>query len=640
MAAFNFPNSPSTNDIHTENGISWKWNGTVWKKVASPDTIAKANSKVQVVDAGTGGYVTAETDGTQRIRIQNSGAIVTGVLTATSFVGDGSGITGVASTEHIHAQTHAVVGISTLTGPVSFGGTATFKVNQKLYFNDGANNTFGSAFIYADNYNLIVENANGAGSAYFRGNTCNLQGGGSNKTGIRVSGGSGDVEFFHNDGIIGETHSTGEGGIDIKQSLRHYGDTDTLIEFETNQINFDTAGVQRFDINSSGNLKIGTAAAAGGKLYFESTSGAAQYIASGGTNNGDLLVANSAGEKLRIASNGVVAIGTEKTAGQGSLFRVGTSLLAAGNDLPDGGIIIVPKTGSVITTGQVVPMISAAGEGASPGIARAAIAAVSTNGRSAMDMVFCTRNAGDGTSIDVTDDERLRINSAGDTMFGCTVSRPAEFAHPDGFSIRTDGNKGQFQSTVDANSCGLLNRDSSDGSILSFRREGVDVGHIGVTGSTTYLQFGGTNADAHQLDDYEEGQWTPNLMDGNSSNISFSNGSNCYYTKIGRLVYCYFNVTRAESGSKTGIISFYDLPFTSHNTTLQVTGTWWMDHGQNSGDDAVGGAMYVQSNSKRALFVYSTTEWQPISSSYRYVEFSQWTNGRPIYGSFTYMAQA
>ena len=60
----------------------------------------------------------------------------------------------------------------------------------------------------------------------------------------------------------------------------------------------------RFHINSSGNLKIGTAAAAGGKLYFESTSGAAQYIASGGTNNQDLIVGSSAGEKLRIKSDG------------------------------------------------------------------------------------------------------------------------------------------------------------------------------------------------------------------------------------------------------------------------------------------------------------------------------------------------
>ena len=28
--AVNFPNSPSTNDTHTENGFTWKWDGTVW----------------------------------------------------------------------------------------------------------------------------------------------------------------------------------------------------------------------------------------------------------------------------------------------------------------------------------------------------------------------------------------------------------------------------------------------------------------------------------------------------------------------------------------------------------------------------------------------------------------------------------
>ena len=35
MAAFNFPNNPSTNDTHTENGVTWKWNGNVWKRVES-----------------------------------------------------------------------------------------------------------------------------------------------------------------------------------------------------------------------------------------------------------------------------------------------------------------------------------------------------------------------------------------------------------------------------------------------------------------------------------------------------------------------------------------------------------------------------------------------------------------------------
>ena len=32
MAAFDFPNSPNTNDTYTDNGITWIWNGTVWKK--------------------------------------------------------------------------------------------------------------------------------------------------------------------------------------------------------------------------------------------------------------------------------------------------------------------------------------------------------------------------------------------------------------------------------------------------------------------------------------------------------------------------------------------------------------------------------------------------------------------------------
>ena len=33
MAAFDFPNSPSTNQTHIQNGVQWKWNGSVWKRV-------------------------------------------------------------------------------------------------------------------------------------------------------------------------------------------------------------------------------------------------------------------------------------------------------------------------------------------------------------------------------------------------------------------------------------------------------------------------------------------------------------------------------------------------------------------------------------------------------------------------------
>ena len=48
----------------------------------------------------------------------------------------------------------------------------------------------------------------------------------------------------------------GGGDVSIPNKLIHYGDTDTLIEFETNQINFDTGGSERLRITSSGVVSI------------------------------------------------------------------------------------------------------------------------------------------------------------------------------------------------------------------------------------------------------------------------------------------------------------------------------------------------------------------------------------------------
>ena len=35
MAAFDFPNSPSVNDTYTANGVSFKWNGTIWQRISA-----------------------------------------------------------------------------------------------------------------------------------------------------------------------------------------------------------------------------------------------------------------------------------------------------------------------------------------------------------------------------------------------------------------------------------------------------------------------------------------------------------------------------------------------------------------------------------------------------------------------------
>ena len=78
---------------------------------------------------------------------------------------------------------------------------------------------------------------------------------------------------------------------------------------------------KRLQINSNGHLTIGTASAAGGRLYFESTSGAAQYIASGGTNNQDLLIASSAGTKLQIGADSHILPGAADSQDLGSTSK-------------------------------------------------------------------------------------------------------------------------------------------------------------------------------------------------------------------------------------------------------------------------------------------------------------------------------
>ena len=181
-----------------------------------------------------------------------------------------------------------------------------------------------------------------------------------------------------NDGTVTTGISTvtgvidAQGYINLAQKIIHTGDTDTSFEFDTNIIKFDTAGVE--------GMRIG-------------------------------------------GSDAVVAIGTNKTSGSGARLRIGSNLLSLTQDMSDGGMTVVPRTGDTIATDQVMPLITAAGEGASPNILRAGIAVISKSGRSAMDMVFCTRYAADGTALDVTDDETMRLTSDNRVCIGNTESR-------------------------------------------------------------------------------------------------------------------------------------------------------------------------------------------------------------------------
>ena len=177
------------------------------------------------------------------------------------------------------------------------------------------------------------------------------------------------------------------------------------------------------------------------------------------------------------------------------------------------------------------------------------------------------------TTISGSSAEKFRVNHDGGFCYGTNSSRTAEFTQPDGFSIRYD-DKGQFQTSVTNTTCGLLNRKSSNGQILGFRKDGTIVGEIGVNASTMYLNFGGTSAAAHQLDDYETGTWTCTVYyaTGNTTG-SHTNTTTLtsYFEKIGNLVFIGINFypTNFNSGN-TAIITKFSLPYTPVQRTAMA----------------------------------------------------------------------
>ena len=207
MAALDFPASPSTNDIHTENNVSWKWNGSAWVRLADPGATgsqgvqgaqgregaagaqgaqghqgvqgaqghqgvqgavgaqgAQGHQGVQgATGTGTGqldkiysGLTTVQAStynivntvaGTGIATVQPSGMNVSGIVTATSFSGSGADLTGITAgywgQDSVGLNTNTSVGVNTST------------INDKDL--TGIGNTFNGMYIC--NGMMIYDNA-------------------------------------------------------------------------------------------------------------------------------------------------------------------------------------------------------------------------------------------------------------------------------------------------------------------------------------------------------------------------------------------------------------------------------------------------------------------------------------------------
>ncbi len=225
---------------------------------------------------------------------------------------------------------------------------------------------------------------------------------------------------------------------------------------------------------------------------------------------------------------------------------------------------------------------------------------------------------GAGSEIDfvtgTTPTTRMTIDSSGNVLVGGTSAEAA--------TSTTLYQTGQIVSRVDSTYAGEFRRDTDDGDIVTFRKDGTTVGSIGTystdltigttdigvrfddnasayipwnvgTNASTdatidlgassvqykdlYLSGGaylGGTAAANLLDDYEEGTWTPSIVGTTGSagtHALSSSGEANNYTKIGNRVYFQMSRYVTNKGSYTGKTTVTGLPFTNDGSTTTVT---------------------------------------------------------------------
>jgi hypothetical protein len=371
-------------------------------------------------------------------------------------------------------------------------------------------------------------------------------------------------------------------------TLAGVSDTNTFIRFEGSDVmTFRTGNAERMRIDSSGNVGIGvtptntfsvgasgtvtsrytsTDTGAFSLLRFENTGSIVLSADHGNTQSNSNIVfqRDGATESMRIDSSGNVGIG------------------------------IVPQSFSKLqvktATDRNVAIFNNAAGATIGGLTDAG---ASTSLRLAGAALVMTGGGGSGS-------EHMRIDSSGNLVVG----KSAVDLDVAGVEFRAGSYNGM---TNDGGVPLYLNRLTSDGGILEFRKDGTTVGSIGNNGTELFigtpsgsggyirLQSGGivpatstgANSDgtmqigtasgrfsdlylsggvylggtgsANYLDDYEEGTWTPT----HGGNNMIQNGGNASYVKVGKVVTVLADVTSVSGSSTTNQIG--GLPFTALN---------------------------------------------------------------------------
>jgi hypothetical protein len=371
---------------------------------------------------------------------------------------------------------------------VTFNNDATFtgasynviwdSSDSALEFADNAKAIFGAGSdlqIYHDGSNSYVSDQ-GAGDLYIRSsNDLWLQNAAGTETYARFDEGAATSISYAGSTKLATTST----GIDVTGTVVSDAiqvDTDSGIVLkdgaDTRTLTFKIdAGTGRYEASGSSDH------------FFTTTDSnlARFYIA----NNGDISFYDSAGTSQSLfwdASAASLGIGTTSPSYQLDVIGTTEKLYARIGD----------STNNSFTTTTPVLRLSgdSASNGAGPGLSffagvtAAEIYATRQAGGSDGDLRFHTRISG-------TVAERMRIDDDGALLVGTTTTFPGSVTNVAGmhFGGTTPG-RGYFSN--DGGRALNLNRMTSDGDIIEFRKDGTSVGSIGASGGTIYAGKGGS----------------------------------------------------------------------------------------------------------------------------------------------------
>jgi len=143
----------------------------------------------------------------------------------------------------------------------------------------------------------------------------------------------------------------------------------------------------------------------------------------------------------------------------------------------------------------------------------------------------------------------------------------------------------------------------------------IALSKLASTGTLTVdnIQFPATqvaSANANNLDDYEEGTWTPTLTSASGSGMTFD--SRGTYVKIGKQVTVLFDIQTTAKGTASGALKLSGLPFTRDTSYVMGASSIGWFVGMSSSLDLL--SVFIDSNATTGTLSRTTAAATAVSN--------------------------